>query len=89
MLGLIIASDRATIERAVQVFARSKYHKPAYARALFLKSRILLKLGETRGGKHALAQSAATRQQLTPNDTRSADMLSQKDFDRLLPLWFR
>lgn len=72
---------------AVEIFSRHKYFEAHHSRALFIKSMILRQLGEFQEAQGAFDESLKMMRQVIATGSKPAEMLTEEDFDELIPIW--
>jgi len=82
-------SNRKYLDQSLKVFSRGTYYAPDLARAQFLRSQVLNKLGRNVEAQEAASSAINIRRSLVPLDIRSFGELGQVEFDELVAFWFK
>ncbi|MCJ1383271.1 hypothetical protein MMC17_006384 [Xylographa soralifera] len=78
-----------TLDKAIEIFGRSRYHYYELARALFLKSQVLRESKDETGSIAALESCAELRRQFCGDNLVALEDLSIEHFDEYVALWNR
>ncbi|KAK0622079.1 hypothetical protein B0T17DRAFT_509362 [Bombardia bombarda] len=70
------------LDQSLKVYGDIRWYKPQTARSAFMKGNLLKRLGNTIEGEALLAQAMQLRSEIVPDDKRTADQLSDVDFDK-------
>ncbi|KAL6699331.1 hypothetical protein J3F84DRAFT_182702 [Trichoderma pleuroticola] len=72
------------LTQALRIFARRPHHRQEYARTTFRQGQLYLASGSIDQAEQSFKAAHKQRQSLMPQDIRSWDELSEKDYDELV-----
>jgi len=80
---------RKLLDQALRVFSSRIYYRHEKARTEYLMGKLMTLKGNERKSKQHFAEALATYRSLKPEDSRTDEELSAKDFDELACFWSR
>lgn len=86
-LNAVSDSDSKLIDDVLEAWGDNPWYRPAAARALWQKGRILRKAGREDEAKKYLQKAMQIRKIIAPHDKRDGKTLSEADWIELIPFY--